>query len=282
MRTSLVSTSRRAVSTVCSACRRKEAIARFNAASVPIAPPQRAFSTTITTTTTTTSSSSQVSAQPRNQPTRRWLSSSSAPPPPSQPKDQPPKQKVPTYYALFPETLPQGPPPAGPFEIDTRALRREFLRLQAAAHPDFHHSASGTSEVSARRQAEITSALINQAYKTLSNPLLRAQYLLSELSGVDLAADESGSDSGPADPELLMTVLEAREAIEEAVSEKDLEEVRAANEERIKEAEANLAEVFAQQDWEGAKGEAVRLRYWYNIREGIDNWEPGKPVVLQH
>ncbi|KAL2024205.1 hypothetical protein VTK56DRAFT_9361 [Thermocarpiscus australiensis] len=208
----------------------------------------------------------------------------------------PSSSNVPTYYALFPETLPDGPPPKGKFAIDLRALRREFLRLQAASHPDFHHhaatspSASSNNNTSsseppksaARLRAEATSALINQAYKTLSSPLLRAQYLLREQHGVDLEGDEAGAEAGAPDPELLMTVLEAREAIEEAETEADLAEVRATNEERIRLAEAALGEALERGDVQAAKEEAVRLRYWVNIREGVDNWERGRPVVLQH
>jgi len=196
----------------------------------------------------------------------------------------PPSQRPLTFYALFPETLPAGPPPSGPFEIDVRALRREFLRLQAAAHPDFHHhAASGASadQSAARRRAEATSAVINQAFKTLSNPLLRAQYLLREQHGVDLEGDEAGSQAAP-DPELLMTALEAREVIEEAECESDLEDVKTANEERIRESEQALATAFAEGDVTAAKAEAVKLRYWVNIRETVNNWEKGKPVVLHH
>lgn len=187
------------------------------------------------------------------------------------------------YYALFPSTLPRGPPPSGPFTIDVRELRREFLRLQATAHPDFHHAASGTSpdKAAARRQAEAASALINNAFKTLSNPLLRAEYLLREQHGIDLAGDERGTETG-ADPEVLMTVLEAREAIEEAEREEDLEDVKAANEIRIADAEEALEKAFATGDIETTKSETVRLRYWMNIRESVNNWEKGKPIVLQH
>jgi molecular chaperone HscB len=209
-------------------------------------------------------------------------SSTSAPPPsPS---------AVPTYYALFPETLPDGPPPAGKFHIDTRALRREFLRLQAASHPDFHHHAASHTHhqhqhhrhSKSRAHAEATSALINTAYKTLSSPLLRAQYVLREQHGVDLEGDEAGTQSAAPDAELLMTVLEAREVIEEAQREEDLEEVRVANEERIDEAERRIGEALEGGDVQAAKEEAVRLRYWVNIREGVKGWERGKPLVLQH
>ncbi|KAH8893844.1 Co-chaperone Hsc20, partial [Thozetella sp. PMI_491] len=193
------------------------------------------------------------------------------------------RQTPPRFYALFPETLPAGPPPAGPFRVDVRALRREFLRLQAAAHPDFHHAASGASDVQAasRARAEAASALINEAYKTLSSPLLRAQYLLRELHDADLAGDEAGA-AAEADPELLGLVLEAREAIEEAADERDLAELQRENDERIRLAEEGLEAAFCTGDISAAKAEAVRLRYWTNIKQSLEDWENGKPVVLQH
>ncbi|CAG9970823.1 unnamed protein product [Clonostachys byssicola] len=176
-----------------------------------------------------------------------------------------------THYELFPETLPQGPPPAGHFPIDTRALRREFLRLQARAHPDLHPASD-------KPRAEAASALINDAYKTLSNPLLRAQYLLA-LRGVDVANDETLKVE---EPSLLMLVLEAREEIEDAESEADLEAPREANDARIAASEEALDIAFANDDIDAAKREAVRLRYWVNIRDTLHHWEQGKPVVLQH
>lgn len=127
-------------------------------------------------------------------------------------------------------------------------------------------------------RAEATSARINEAYKTLSNPLLRAQYLLS-LRGVDVANDETLKIE---EPDLLMLVLEAREEIEDATCEEDLEEPRRLNEERIAESEERLERAFHDDDIEAAKREAVRMRYWVNIRECLHNWEEGKPIVLQH
>ncbi|PMB65857.1 J-type co-chaperone JAC1, mitochondrial [Beauveria bassiana] len=155
------------------------------------------------------------------------------------------------YYALFPSTLPLGPPPRGHFPIDVRQLRREFLQLQARAHPDMH--APGA----AKSAAETRSALINEAYRTLANPLLRAQHLLA-LRGVDVAgderlkmdaaADESDSEAGAG---LLMAVLEAREGIEEARTEADLEGLRTENDGRIREGEERLEEAFREDDIDG-------------------------------
>ena len=81
---------------------------------------------------------------------------------------------------------------------------------------------------------------------------------------------------------MLMEVLEAREAIEDAEREEDLEGLRTENEARIEASVGVLEEAFQKDDLEAAKNEAVRLRYWVNIRESLDSWEKGKPVVLQH
>ncbi|SPN96771.1 related to related molecular chaperone [Cephalotrichum gorgonifer] len=176
-----------------------------------------------------------------------------------------------TYYDLFPQSLPDGPPPRGPFAVDVRALRREFLQLQARAHPDiqpFEH----------RTRAQSASAHLNEAFRTIADPLLRAQYLLS-LRGLDVAGDETGQ---VADMELLADVMEAREEIEEAQGEEDLVGPREVNDGRIEESVEALERAFEEDDMDAAKKEAVRLRYWFNIKQCLHDWEPGKPVELHH
>ncbi|KAF6220100.1 hypothetical protein HO133_003231 [Letharia lupina] len=203
------------------------------------------------------------SSRPRSRLSARHASTSDAPPSaPAKPL---------SHYDLFPNTLPQGAPPRGPFVIDPRQLRKEFLQLQARAHPDRHHGPD-------KARAEGTSALINEAYRTLQNPLPRAQYLLS-LRGIDVAEDETAKVE---DPDLLMEVLEVREAIEGAGQESELEGMKARNDARMVESEGILDEAFQSDDTEMAKAEAVKLRYWTNIKEALDAWEKGKPVVLVH
>lgn len=202
-------------------------------------------------------------------PTRRYQSTSNA-------REEPFKapsgsQQSQTHYSFFPKSLSAGPPPEGPFSIDLNALKREFLQLQAKAHPDLHPQED-------KKRAEATSARINEAYKTLQSPLHRAQYLLSQ-RGIETAEDETAKVD---DPELLMEVLEAREQIEEAESEEDLVSMKEENEGRIRESIKALEQAFAGDDMELAKIETVKLRYWMNISESIANWEKGKPVVLEH
>ncbi|KAF2009802.1 Co-chaperone Hsc20 [Aaosphaeria arxii CBS 175.79] len=176
-----------------------------------------------------------------------------------------------THYTFFPKSLPAGPPPQGDFSIDLSALKREFLQLQARAHPDLHPPAD-------KSKAQALSARINEAYKTLSSPLSRAQYLLT-LRGIEVAEDETAKVE---DPELLMEVLETNERIEEAESEDDLVVLKNENEAKVRRSLQILEEAFREDDVDAAKREAVNLRYWANIGESLHAWEKGKPVQLIH
>ena len=55
---------------------------------------------------------------------------------------------------------------------------------------------------------------MNRAFKTLQNPVLRAEYILRG-QGIDLAESEQTLE----DPELLMEIMERREALDEATSQ---------------------------------------------------------------
>lgn len=173
-----------------------------------------------------------------------------------------PSSKLFTFYSFFPQSLPAGPPPSGSFNIDLRTLRREFLQLQAQAHPDL-------ASFSDKKRAEVLSAEINEAYKVLSSPLLRAQHLLT-MRGYDKDMGEEGKTD---DVELLTEVVEIHHEIEEAKTENKLEEIHAKNEIRIKGSVKKLDRHFQKDDMNAAKQEAMKLKYWFAIREKIHAWE---------
>lgn len=79
-----------------------------------------------------------------------------------------------------------------------------------------------------------------------------------------------------------MEVLEAREQIEEAESEDELVPMKKENDTRIERSVQILEDQFEKDDIQSALEEAVRLRYWINIKESLDSWEKGKPIVLGH
>ncbi|CAG8894870.1 unnamed protein product [Penicillium nalgiovense] len=112
------------------------------------------------------------------------------------------------HYTIFPQTLPAGPPPGSAFTIPTSDLRREFLQLQGLVHPDKYPNGAE------KQLAEGLSARINEAYRTLLDPLQRAQYILREWHGIDVTAEDA-STKHALDAETLMEVMEVQETIEE-------------------------------------------------------------------
>lgn len=176
------------------------------------------------------------------------------------------------HYTTFPKTLPKGVPPASPFEISIPNLRREFLALQGIVHPDKFPSGA------AKQRAEALSARINDAYRTLSDPLSRAQYILALQHGIDVTS-ETGAKTHPQDPETLMQVLEVQEAIEEAEDEVTILELKKENEERASETVRVLGDAINRGDVDEAARECVRLRFWYSIRDVLREWGPGQKDV---
>ena len=93
------------------------------------------------------------------------------------------------------------------WEIDHNVLDKKFRTLQLTFHPDRYANKNDFE----KRLAVQTASTINQAYETLSSPLLRAQYLL-KLEGFD-ADQESHITS---DGQFLMQQMVLREALSDA------------------------------------------------------------------
>lgn len=202
---------------------------------------------------------------------------------------------VKNYFDLFPKSFPSGGPPKDPFSVNLRQLRREYRNLQSEHHPDIVMGSSAFADSSSPK--DNTSANINKAYSTLRNPYTRAAYFiqLHHPEHIDITKDEvakqliSKFETESKDyqldyKELLMTVLEAHEALELALSETDLEMLTQENENRMQETEAKLEELLSQDPipWDAVLIESIRMKYWVNIANGIKDWEPGKPVLLTH
>lgn len=103
------------------------------------------------------------------------------------------------------------------FDLDPALLERRHRELSRALHPD-RYAGRPASE---RREALGRAIVVNQAFRVLKDPVARAEALLARHGKV---VEEGGGQ--PADPVLLMEVLERREALGEAKRGHDLDAVR--------------------------------------------------------
>ena len=164
------------------------------------------------------------------------------------------------YFSLF------GFSPA--FDIDTAELTSRYRELQKKLHPDKYATAGAKERAAAMQQATI----VNDAYNTLKNPLLRARYLL-ELQGMDLAQE----DNTVMDPGFLMQQMELREMLEEAKSAADpLAALDALADELVKQKQqilARLQEIFAAAalDVNSAAANVRKLQFLSRLEEEVDN-----------
>jgi len=148
------------------------------------------------------------------------------------------------------------------FAIDEAALDRVYRDLQRAIHPD-RFAGEGDAQ---KRLALQASARANEAYKTLRDPVTRAEYLLS-LRGIDPA-----SPSQSAMPvEFLTRQLERREVAEQAQSTHDIRALRALIDEVRDEAGELGVEVARLLDRGDARDAAMRVREWRFLAKLADD-----------
>ena len=118
------------------------------------------------------------------------------------------------------------PPPGGDFfsvfgleprlNLDLPALETEFHRLSRKVHPD-RFARAGENE---REWSLADTALLNDAYRTLKDPIHRTEYLL-KLEGAEIGEEHAGKDrKGQKDPsrvpaDLLEEVFELNMQLEE-------------------------------------------------------------------
>src|SRR5256886_9380412 len=98
------------------------------------------------------------------------------------------------------------------FAVDEKRLERAYREIQSRVHPD-RYAHAGDAE---RRASLQWTTRVNEAYRTLKNPVQRASHLL-ELQAVDVAFETN--TAMPAD--FLVQQMALRESLEEAVEAKD-------------------------------------------------------------
>lgn len=208
------------------------------------------------------------------------------------------REPIRSFFALFPKTFPKGGPPRESFIVDQRKLRKELRSLQGQHHPDVAVKATvaGLSK-DAVASDDGVSALLNKAYSTLRNPYTRIAHIIQVYhpEHLDITEDDVSKaliakflslldESSLEYKSMLMSVMEAHEALEFAGLEEDIEGLEEENNAKILESEQIIESLLKKSppDWDALMMEAIKLKYWINISNAIKEWEPGKPINLTH
>lgn len=163
----------------------------------------------------------------------------------------------PDYYRLL---VPDQPRTLPTFNLDLKRLKGEYLRLQAAVHPDkLNNDGVGQS----------WSSWINRAHETLKDPLQRAIYLVTLYEKQQNKAQDEYSDSETTETadegHDISLVLEVREEMDSTSDPTVLSEMKRSNDERIADCCRELETIFFRGDLRAARRCINRFRYWMSI-----------------
>ena len=161
------------------------------------------------------------------------------------------------HFALF--GLPER------FSCAPDALDRAYRALQTEVHPDRFAAAAETE----RRIALQASARVNEAYRTLKDPVARADYLLTLRDGGASAADDRKLPL-----QFLERQLERRERADVAERERDaatLEALRVEVRAEARSLEERLVGLLdTDRAWETARATARECRFLAKLAADVD------------
>ncbi|VVC41581.1 Hypothetical protein CINCED_3A023264 [Cinara cedri] len=149
------------------------------------------------------------------------------------------------------------------YEIDARQLTSSFRKLQNLIHPDKFSNKTEEEKV----RSESFSSLLNKAYTTLLNPLLRGLYMLN---GRGLSIEE---DSITMDTSFLGEIMEWNEKVEEVNSTKSLEILKKDVDIILINLYKELSEAFNENNLDQAKVLLSKAKYFSTLLENIKEKE---------
>ena len=164
------------------------------------------------------------------------------------------------YFSLF------GLPPR--LSLDVSDLQSRFYSLSRQFHPDRFARSSAAEQ----QDALDKTALLNDAYRILRDPIQRAEYMLSQ-SGFDIG--EQRSKDVP--PELLEEVFELNMLLEETPDRAELEEARGKFQHMQDETDDEIKSLFEKYDatedrtvLQSMRGVLNRRRYIQNLVRDVE------------
>jgi molecular chaperone HscB len=147
------------------------------------------------------------------------------------------------------------------FDLDVKSLERSYKKMQMKLHPDLYH----TKGKPYMEFAEAQSSLVNDSFNLLLSPYDRSKLILSH-HGYDLGE----STSTFTDPELLMEIMEIREALEECpLDGEERSKIDRDNQIQINSVLQDLGAAFSSENYDDAHSLTIKLRYLNRIRNEI-------------
>ncbi|WKY04908.1 hypothetical protein Q1695_005709 [Nippostrongylus brasiliensis] len=146
------------------------------------------------------------------------------------------------------------------YRIKDSALKKRFRELQFNLHPDKFAQASEQE----KKLSDEHARRLNESYKTLSEPLLRAKYLLKILGGEEtngLDLDESS----------LLEMMEWRERVAEMSTSTELRAEAEAVQKEIDVLLGELDKLFERKDLDAVRVNITKLSYLYSLSKQIDD-----------
>lgn len=140
------------------------------------------------------------------------------------------------------------------FDIELNVLETHYLRLSQLVHPDRFNQASTRERLFATQQT----AQINDAYTKLKNPIERGYHLMRLKGFKGSLENETTTD----DSELLMEVMEAREALEYAETSAKIEGLIQSKQNALKATYEVIASTLAANHFDLARTNLYRYRYY--------------------
>jgi len=149
--------------------------------------------------------------------------------------------------------------------MEQEVLEKAYRDIQSRVHPDRFASA-GDAE---RRASLQWTTRVNEAYRTLMDPVQRAKHIL-DLHGVDVAFE-----TDTAMPvEFLTRQLELRESLEEAITRKDAVLLDSMRKSLLAEKQSLVEQIGdridATGDYAGAVGLVRKLMFVQRLEEQVD------------
>lgn len=168
-----------------------------------------------------------------------------------------PEAQFDNFFALFEQPV--------QFELHQDSLDQRLRLLQKRYHPD-NVVKTLTDSVKAKQHSEQASALINQAYQTLSVPDSRAAYLL------DMAGHAQTLEQSIADLDFLEDAMEMRMDLDDAINDKNrvtLQQLQPQIVERLNIQSNRFNNAYQHQEWQTAIDATQKLKFLVKLNADI-------------